>query len=84
MATIRPSKHDKPISAVTRINQQLKAQGRAERLVRGRGYYYLTQGDVILPSSMICCMWIEPQDYDYAKAEVRDLLASGGVTVQFN
>lgn len=41
-------------SNVVRINAYLRKLGRKERLVRGRGYYYLMGGEAMsLPSSSI-------------------------------
>lgn len=72
------------LSAITRINQALKAQGRSERLVRGRGYYYLHGGDApSLPASAIYCYRIDPEDYAWVATEVVDLFKAGGIPVTF-
>lgn len=70
----------KPVSAVTRVNQQLKAQGREERLVRGRGYYYMHSGDTgRWPATSIYVYRIGPEDYAFAAREVQYLFAQAGI-----
>lgn len=71
-------------SAITRINQQLKAQGIDAQLVRGRGYYYL-QGEVAsrLPATALYTYNILPGDYAITAQEVKELLAAGDVEVTF-
>lgn len=69
----------KPQSAVSRVNQALKKAGRDERLVRGRGYYYLHRGEAaIFPSTMICCYSLDANDADfiYAAREVNALFVA--------
>jgi hypothetical protein len=75
----------KPISAITRINKQLKAQGREERLVKGRGgYYYLKDGEASrLPATSIYTSHIGPRDYLFAALEVCALLRAGKIAVTF-
>lgn len=72
------SKQAKSISAITRINKQLKAQGIPFQLVRGRGYYYLMmlEGAPILHTDSIYWNSIEPKDYEAAAREVMHCLAS--------
>lgn len=36
---------DRPVGRVAEVNQALRTRGKKERLVRGRGYYYFTEGD---------------------------------------
>lgn len=70
----------KPVSAVTRINKALKALGREERLVRGRGYYYLIEGESSsFYTSSIYTMWIEPKDFAFAASEVNDMFRRAGI-----
>lgn len=74
----------KPVSTLTRINTQLKKQGREERLVRGRGYYYLRGGDAsALPQSAIYASNLYPENYKWTARYVRDLLADGHIVVTF-
>jgi len=74
----------KPVSAVTRVNRQLAAQGREERLVRGRGYYYLMGGESSgFPATAIYSYRIEPEDYERTASTVRDLFAAAGIAVTF-
>ncbi len=63
-------------SPVTRINNALKAAGREERLVRGRGYYYLHLGEAsCFYSCSIPCMWLEKTqaDFEFAISYVNDM-----------
>lgn len=61
--------------AVTRVNKLLKLLGRPERLVRGRGYYYVTGVSV---SSSLYVYQLEPTDADYRMAaeHVEQVLAA--------
>jgi hypothetical protein len=57
------------------VNKILKARGHAERLVRGRGYYYFIDGDASgWFSSSVPVMWLigTPESF----ADMRDALAS--------
>lgn len=59
----------KPTSTVTRINALLKKAGREERLVRGRGYYYLFGGDsVMFPLASMYVYFLEPTQADFKYA----------------
>lgn len=68
-------------SAVTRVNAVLKANGREERLVRGRGYYYLINYDG--GRSGLYVFWLEPteKDFQFALQYVRETLAYDGVII---
>jgi hypothetical protein len=74
--------NQKPKSAITRINQILKANGRAERLVRGRGYYYLFGGDAPgWQNDSIHWCWIEPKDFSLAMSVIADMFQSNHITL---
>lgn len=61
----------KTVSAITRVNAILKKAGRDERLVRGRGYYYLRGGEASsFHTVSIYACWIEPKDFTFACREV--------------
>lgn len=80
---MRLSKQSKPKSAVTRVNEALKALGREERLVRGRGYYYLRDGEAhTFYSSSIYVCWIEPKDFAFAASEVNDMFRREGINAR--
>lgn len=57
--------------ATTRVNEALRKLGAPYRLVRGRGYYYVTEG-VVSPGLYVC--WLEPSDYVMARDYVNDVL----------
>jgi hypothetical protein len=57
------------------VNKVLRQRGHAERLVRGRGYYYFIDGDAFSWfSQSIPCMWLvgTPEKF----ADMRDDLAT--------
>jgi len=68
-------------STLTRVNEDLKKEGRTEKLVRGRGYYYLLGGESNLPSTSICVYRLEPEDYEFAREAVKQLFADGGIEI---
>jgi hypothetical protein len=71
-----------PMSVLTRINAALKMAGREERLVRGRGYYYLAGGDAMgWHSSSIYVCWLEPteEDFELARFEINEMFKANGV-----
>lgn len=73
----------KPISTITRINKALKAAGREERLIRGRGYYYLIEGDAMSwYSSSIPVCWLEPtdKDFEFARFYVNEMFKDNGIS----
>lgn len=75
----------KPVSTVTRINNALKAAGREERLVRGRGYYYLIHGESHRwYSSSIYCCWLEPteKDFQFARFNVNKMFEENDIATR--
>jgi hypothetical protein len=71
-----------PNSAITRINRALKKAGRDERLVRGRGYYYLMGGDASgFPEASIYSYSLNPEDYDWAWGEVQDMFKKANINL---
>jgi hypothetical protein len=70
------------MSTVTRINKALKAAGREERLVRGRGYYYLIEGEAhTWYSSSIYVCWLEhtERDFQFARNEINAMFERNGI-----
>jgi hypothetical protein len=71
------------MSVVTRINAAFKAAGREERLVRGRGYYYVHSGELLgaaYSTSLPVC-WLEPteKDYQFARSCINDMFQAAGL-----
>lgn len=59
----------------TAVNKILKARGHAERLVRGRGYYYFVDGNASAWfSSSVPVMWLVGTPARFA--DMRDELAN--------
>lgn len=67
--------------ATTRVNAVLKANGRAERLVRGRGYYYLLG---FAGSSMLTVYRLDPTERDFriAMNHVIDCFKNDDITIK--
>ena len=65
-------------SPLTLINGALKKAGLEQRLVRGRGYYYVTG---VSCSSSLYAMWLEKTAHDlhYAREHVNEVLAEEGI-----
>lgn len=70
---------------LTRINQQLRKAGlngeQEVRLVRGRGYYYVSG---VAVSSMLTVFWLDntsESDYNMARNHVNEVLAHEGLNV---
>lgn len=65
-----------PRSAITRINDGLKKIGREERLIKGRGYYYLAGGEAhTFHHSAIYTNIIRPEHYQITLYSVNQLFA---------
>jgi hypothetical protein len=70
-------------SAITKINKRLKSLGREERLVRGRGYYYLRGGEASgFPNSSIYQMWIEPNEFESVWEEIKDMFKKADIILK--
>ena len=70
-------------SPLTLVNNALRRAGLPYRLVRGRGYYYVTG---VAVSSGLYAMWLErtEADLDYARTHVNAVLAEEGVHFHIN
>lgn len=69
---------------VARINAALKAAGREERLVHGRGYYYLWHGAApSWYSSSIYVSHLEAtkKDFEFARYNVNAMFKENGIAV---
>ena len=70
---------------VSRINKALAAAGREERLVRGRGYYYVAEGESSgFPSTSIYVYRLGPDDFDFAAREVSEIFKAAGIAVELH
>jgi hypothetical protein len=70
-------------SAITKINNRLKSLGREERLVRGRGYYYLRGGEASgFPNSSIYQMWIQPEEFESVWEEIKDMFKKADIELK--
>lgn len=72
-------------SPVTQINDALRRAGRAERLVRGRGYWYLYGGDASrFQSSIFCAYSPYLSTVDASLKMIADRFADNGVPLDFD
>lgn len=72
-------------SAVVRINDAFRDAGREERLVRGRGYYYVQGGEASgFYSSSIYCHSLDAteRDFDYARSAINEMFRQAGIDFQ--
>ena len=50
----RPRNIDRPARSCEDVNRELRARGKAEQLVKGRGYFYFADGEAATwPSSSV-------------------------------
>jgi len=71
------------VSTITRINNILKKNGREERLVRGRGYYYLHGGKASgFPETSIYTYNIGPEDFNFAWESVKDMYKKADIILK--
>ncbi len=57
---------------ISKVNALLKKAGREERLIRGKGYYYLSACE----DSMLCVYLLEEGDLELAKDHVESVLSA--------
>ena len=77
-----PNGPAKPVPATTRVNKVLKANGRPERFVRGRGYYYLQGYDGYSSSLAVYRLGSSDADYSTALAHVVECMKQIDVTLK--
>src|SRR5262245_42268361 len=73
------TKQANPVTA--RINDALKAAGLTQRLVRGRGYHYVTN---VAVSSSLYISRLDAADYERARDHVNEVLRNVGVAFQID
>lgn len=75
------------MKTVARVNRALRLAGREERLTRGRGYYYLHDGDAAtFPASALYVQRLEstPRDFALACDAIENLFRQAGIELELD